>query len=254
MPRPRRRRILPVARLAQPDLRSCGPTCLAMVMGGAGTPASVDRLIAAVRRGPEGGTQAVDLAHLALDYGYHARLYPFGVRVFDPTWWEQDRGGLIACLDAREAALAARGASEDERSTVRSWRTFLARGGHVAFAEPSASLLVRVLDRGRPVVCGVSATWLYRDARERPDDTPDPIGGEPVGHFVVVRGYTGGGLHFHIADPAEVLPDARSGFAADTAVHGEYPLPASRLLHAVLLGDTTRDAVLLELWRGPERS
>ena len=224
-------------------------------MGGYGHAADLPALIARITRNRDGGTEAVHLGHLALDLGYQVRLYPFGVRVFDPSWWDLERDPLIEKLARRAAALRARGAPVGDLDTLDAWRHLLERGGQVAFAEPSATLLVRILSRGRPVICGVSATWLYRDPRERPhDDVPDDIDGEPVGHFIVVRGFTGGGLHFHISDPAEALPPMSSTARAETAVHGEYPLPADRLIHAVLLGDTTRDAVLLELWPARERS
>lgn len=213
-------------------------------------------LLRRVRRNADGGTQAVWLGQLALDLGYRARLYPFGVRVFDPTWWRLEPADLIAKLEVRSAALSRWPDRARDVVTTEAWRHFLASGGKVAFVEPSPALLVRILDRGRPIICGLSASWLYREARERPDDNvADDILGEPVGHFVVVRGYTGGGLHVHIADPADAAPPALpSPEAGPPSAHGEYPLPSQRLLHAVLLGDTTRDAVLLEIWPARLRS
>lgn len=249
-----RRRLLAVPRIAQPDEVSCGPTCLAKVLASYGDPRPVPSLVSRLRRNPDGGTQAVYLAHLAMDLGYKVRLYPFGVRNFDPTWWELPDHALIGRLDARHRVLQAQGATDRTLDTLRAWRDLLVRGGKVEFVEPGPKLLVGILAKGRPVICGLSASWLYRESRERPhDNVPDDLAGEPVGHFVVVRGYTGGGLHFHVADPADDLPGALPADPAELRP-GEYPLPADRLIHAVLLGDTTGDAVLLEIWPARPRS
>ncbi len=253
---PLRRLLLPIQRISQPDEVSCGPTCVAQVLRLFGETRPLSDLLNQVRRNADGGTQAVWLGQLALDLGYRARLYPFGVRVFDPTWWRLEPAELISRLEARSAALSRQPGRERDVITTDAWRDFVSAGGKVAFVEPSPKLLVRILDRGRPIICGLSASWLYRESRERPDDNvSDDILGEPVGHFVVVRGYTGGGLHLHIVDPADDPPPSLpSPKAAPPSAHGEYPLPASRLLHAVLLGDTTRDAVLLEIWPARPRS
>lgn len=237
-------------RFAQPDDVSCGPTCLAQVLAFHGDLQPISALIARVRKNPDGGTLAVHLGQLALELGYRARLYPFGVRVFDPSWWELPLPAIVARLHRRHQRLQ----DEREREIIAAFLRFLADGGELRFQEPSAALLVGRLARGRPLICGLSATWLYRQPREDPwTNQPDDIGGQPVGHFVTLVGYTGRGRHIHVTDPSEDAPfDAGGDLGGERT--GRYPLPTDRLLHAMLLGDTTRDAVLLEVWPPSRRS
>lgn len=231
-------------RFAQPDDVSCGPTCLAQVLAFYGDQRGIAELIGGLRRNPDGGTMAVHLGQLALELGYRARIYPFGVRIFDPTWWELDSSALRARLGARHARMDDRA----ERTLLASWLLFLDSGGSVRFHEPTSALMVGMLCRERPLICGLNATWLYREAREDPwTNQPDDISGVPVGHFVTLVGYTGAGLHIHVNDPSESAPFAAGGDHGDLR-NGRYPLPADRLIHAILLGDATRDAMLLEIW------
>lgn len=234
--------LLDVPSYTQPDDVSCGPTCLSQVLAWHGAQHDIDALAGQLRRNADGGTQGVYLGRLALELGYRVRLYPFGVRIFDPTWWECEDEEIIELLDARAAALSDPG----ERDTVMAWADYLRAGGYLAFREPSPRVLTRALDLGRPLICGLNATWLYREARtRRHDNQDDPIGGHAAGHFVVIRGYTGEGRHLHVNDPS---PDAP--FSKGTSA-GRYPLSANRLLHALLLGDGTGDAVLVEIWPSP---
>lgn len=252
-PLPRRKR-LPVPRFPQPDDVSCGPTCLAQVLAGYGDDRPLSELLTKVRRNPDGGTQAVHLGQLALDIGYRARLYPLGVQVFDPTWWELEDPQIVEKLARRAEGLPA----GPRRHEVQAWHRFMVSGGYIAFQEPTPQLLVRVLAQGRPLICGLNATWLYRESRTNPDtNRDDDVHGQPQGHFVTVTGYTGSGLHFHIADPSEDPPPYPGEPHPDEEpdpeppVRGRYPLRAERLIHAILLGDGTRDAVLLEVWPPP---
>lgn len=233
---PRPRRQLAVPRMEQPDDVTCGPTCLHQVYQFYGDHRPLTQIIDQTRTNPDGGTLAVYLGLTALAHGYRVTLYPQGIRVFDPTWRELSRPALQSRLTAR-AATRAPGLPRDE---VLAWREFLSAGGQVQFQELCPELLVRVLDRDHPVICGLSATYLYRTARERPtDNEEDDIAGEPVGHFVVLCGYTGAGRHFHVRDPSIHSPFSDSG---------RYVVAANRLTNAILLGDATRDALLLEIW------
>ena len=217
---------------------SCGPTCLRQVYRFYGEDRAHDDTLLGLERNGDGGTLAVYLGLAALRHGYRAALYPLGLRIFDPTWRDLSDAALADKLRQR-AALS----SAERRDEIGSWLKFLDLGGAVFLEELSPALLVRLLDRGHPVVCGLSATWLYRQPRERPEDNEeDDVGGESVGHFVVVCGYTGGGLHFHVRDPSEDVPFSPAG---------EYRVGAQRLCNAILLGDATRDAMLLEIWPRP---
>ena len=228
--------LLPVHRLVQRDDVSCGPTCLAMVCRSFGDRRGIAAYRGAVHNNPDGGTLAVHLGNAALALGFRATLMPMGVKIFDPTWWHLRRDRLIDKLRQRAAWL---GEDSSEAFNVQAWRRFLEAGGGVQFHELTPELLVRSLDLGRPVIAGLNATWLYREPRERPhDNEPDDIQGRQVGHFAVVMGYSGRGLHFHVRDPH---PDAPYDGAR------RAPLSAARLLSAILLGDHTDDAVLLEI-------
>jgi hypothetical protein len=230
------RRELDVPRFAQPDDVTCGPTCLMQVYRFYGDELPYEDIVSDTPRNPDGGTQAVWLGSSALRHGYRATLYPFDLRVFDPSWFDLPQKALEVKLAQRqEAAPKAR-----LRLTLSAWREYLAAGGRVEFAELTAALLTDILDRGHPILCGLSATWLYRQVRERRHDNEwDDIHGEPAGHFVVICGYTGNGRRFMIRDPASHVPFSRNG---------RYLVPAQRLINAILLGDATSDAVLLELW------
>ena len=65
--------------------------------------------------------------------------------------------------------------------------------------------------------------------------------GEPPGHFVVITGYEHWGRAFSLRDPSAHVPVAEDG---------RQVVDAQRLTNAILLGDLTYDAVLLELWPG----
>ncbi len=227
------RRELAVQRMIQPDLVSCGPTCLYQVARYHGDSRSLSEFLRKVKRNPDGGTLAVYIGNAAIELGYRATLYPFGVRVFDPTWWELPKAQLRERL-ARRMLLR----PHAEHDMYLAWQEFLDRGGKISFHELTPELLVRSIDAGHPLIGGMSATWFYREPREMPEDgREDDVAGEPSGHFVVIAGYSGGGLHFHVRDPHPEVADGG----------GRHPVAAARLTTAILLGDTTHDAVLLEV-------
>lgn len=228
---------LDVPRFAQPDDVTCGPTCLLQVLRFYGDDSPFERLVELTTRNPDGGTLAVYLALTALRLGYRARVTSYNLRVFDPTWAGLEREALSDKLLAR--ARVTRKAKV--AAICRGYAALLQRGGEVRFdVELSAALIVDMLARGHPVLCGLNATYLYRQARERPDDNEsDDVAGDPVGHFLVVCGYADGGAQLWVRDPARHVP-----FSSD----GRYLVPTERLLHAVLLGIVSYDAVLLELW------
>jgi len=235
---PRTPLVLEVPRYQQPDDVTCGPTCLAQVMRYYGEPVELSEVIESVRmNAPElGGTQAVYLGIAALQRGYRATLYPLDFKIFDPTWADLDPPSLATRVRARAAATV-----DPARAVeTRAWAEFLDRGGRVEFVDLSVDLLRTILHRGRPILSGLSATALYRQIRERPaDNEDDDIHGEPVGHFVVVCGHSPQTRRFAVCDPSPHAPFSRTG---------RYSVDARRLLNAILLGDVTRDAVLLEMW------
>ena len=228
-------------RFVQPDDVSCGPTCLQQVLHAYGRRTSYEEVDHPVRRLHHGGTLGVHLGSAALELGLRARVYAYNHKVFDPTWRALPPEALRRKLLARARATD----RPRRREALRAYARFLQAGGRMAFPELTASLLARILHRGHPIVTGLSATHLYRAMRERTDDNvPDDIRGDPVGHFVVITGHDGSGHRFFVTDPSPHVPFARSG---------RYRVDADRLLNSILLGVTTYDGVLLEVWPGRGR-
>ena len=108
------------------------------------------------------------------------------------------------------------------------------------------SLIVKTLQQGIPILCGLSATYLYQERRERwqPRDDAgrtsiaDDIGGDPSGHFVVLHGYDPQNGKVSIADPLYPNPFA--------STH-KYLAPLARVTSAILLGIVTYDSNLLAI-------
>lgn len=227
---------LAVPRFAQPDDVTCGPTCLLSVLRYYGNEISFARLAELTPTNPDGGTLAVYLGHAARRLGYAARLYPFSPQICDPTWRGLGPEALRDKLRQRAAAVA----KPKLRDACRAYADFLDLGGEVALRDPSVALLVEALERGHPILCGLSGTYLYEQPRERPDDNvEDDVAGDPVGHFLVVCGHDGPS-RFSVRDPATHVPEP---FA-----DGHYEVDGRRLLNAILLGVVSYDAVLLEVW------
>lgn len=225
--------ILDVRRFAQPDDETCGPTCLAQVYRYYGHQKGLRDVIRDVPRNPDGGTLGVYLGTSALRDGFNAWIYSYNLRVFDPTWHRLGPAVLLRKLRKRVAAVE----SVRLRRTLEAYVEFLELGGKVVFREFSKKLLVGLLDRGRPILCGLSATYLYRSKREF-QNRFDDVRGTPVGHFVVICGYYPRSDRFMVRDPSSHIPFSRSG---------RYSVDAERLVAAILLGDVTYDADLLVL-------
>jgi hypothetical protein len=250
--------------LPQPDLVSCGPTCLHSLYRFWGEDISYAQVHDEVERLPHGGTLAVLLACHALERGYRALLYTYDLAMFDPTWFATPPAALATVASTQHAAwapsavdLAAklRAQRRTKRSRAQKTRTadylrYLDLGGRIAFADMGSALLESWLERGVPILTGLSATYLYRSAREReaPGDPnsliEDDVRGLPTGHFVVLHGYDRQRGEVHVADPLQPNP---------VAPNGAYSVDIERLTAAILLGIMTDDANLLVLEppRGP---
>lgn len=225
--------VLDVQRFAQPDDMTCGPTCLTQVYRYYGYDKPLRQVIRETPRNADGGTLAVFLGVSALRNGFHASIYSYNLRVFDPTWRRLARPALVRRLEKRHAAIE----SARLRRVIAAYIEFLALGGRVVFREFNRQLLVDTLDRGHPILCGLSATYLYHRKREH-QERYDDIRGMPVGHFVVICGYYPRSDRFLVRDPSSHIPFSRSG---------RYTVDAERLITAILLGDLTYDADLLVL-------
>lgn len=229
--------ILPFEIRAQPDDSTCGPTCLHALYRYHGDDVGFDEVQEGVSMLSGGGTLGVVLASDALARGYRARLVSWNLQVFDPTWFAGDVD-LVAKLRARIAA------KEDPklRFAAGAYAEFLERGGQVEFRDLEPRLLRRFLKRGLPILTGLSATFLYQDRRERASDNePDDVAGDPVGHFVVLTGYSKATREVHVSDPLYPNPMAESH---------TYPVKMERLIGAIYLGVLTYDANLVVLEKG----
>lgn len=228
--------------LTQPDDSTCGPTCLHAVYRYFKDPVALDDVIAEVPRLASGGTLAVNLANHALRRGYRALIVTYNLTVFDPSWFSGDRPDLAERLRAQAAA------KEDARlsEATEAYLEFLRLGGELTMEDLSPGLLRRWLEQGVPILTGLSATFLYRCAREIGDEvlSLDDVRGVPTGHFVVLCGWDAEERKVRVADPYQ--DELR------TYEH-IYWLPVERVINAILLGVLTYDANLLVL-DPPEKS
>jgi hypothetical protein len=217
----------------QPDDMTCGPTCLHAVYAYWDDPIGLDRLLAEVRMLPAGGTLDVFLANHALARGYDVTIFTYNLHVFDPSWFPAGADALSERLRRQ------REVKRDGRlqAATAGYLRFLELGGKVRYEDLTTSLIRRYLKKGVPIMTGLSATYLYRSAREIPDTmAADDIRGEPCGHFVVLSGYDRRTRQVKVADPYRANP-----YSAD----GYYPVDIRRLIGAVFLGIATYDANLL---------
>ncbi len=220
----------------QPDDVTCGPTCLHAVYRYYGDEIDLADVVAQAPQLEGGGTLGVYLALHALRRGYKATIYTYNLQMFDPTWFV--RKGP----DVKERLRAQMKHKDDSKLHVASkaYIEFLEEGGRLRFEDLSRALLRATLNRGVPILTGLSATYLYRCAREiGSDNSPDDLRGEPSGHFVVLHGYNRLRRLVSVADPLQSNPIANSPF---------YEVQIDRLVCSILLGNFTYDAnlVLLE--------
>ncbi|MCA9598531.1 MAG: hypothetical protein KC776_34710 [Myxococcales bacterium] len=220
--------------LPQPDDTTCGPTCLHAVYRYYGEDLPLDKVIRETQTLREGGTLGVQLANHALSRGYRVTLYTYNLLVFDPTWFEKPGVDLADRL--RRQAEVKR--SPKLRQATRAYLEFLQKGGKIRFEDLTASLIRRYLGREIPILTGLSATYLYRSARELGEHVIelDDIRGEPMGHFVVLNGYNREERLAHVSDPWEPESRGRSR---------QYWIDIDRVMNAILLGIVTYDANLL---------
>ncbi len=222
--------------LPQPDDTTCGPTCLHAVYRYWGDEVALERIIGEIAPLPGGGTLAVLLACHALRRGYRAEIYTYNLQLFDPTWFSQK-------VDLAERLAAQRKHKRGRRLGISTdaYLEYLSLGGVVRFEELRPLLIRRFLNRDIPILTGLSATYLYRCAREH-DDNYDDVRGEPVGHFVVLSGYDRKKREITVSDPSHDNPAFRGH---------RYNVGMNRLITAIALGVVTYDANLLVITPKP---
>jgi hypothetical protein len=222
--------------LPQPDDATCGPTCLQAVYGFYGDHISIEQVVAEVTPLPNRGTLAVLLGQHALDRGYGATLYTYNLDLFDPSWFRMD-------VDIAEK-LRQQAEIKDQvrlRWSTEQYLSFIESGGVLSYQELSPELIHTILKSGRPILTGLSATYLYGCAREIEvgDELQyDDLRGESAGHFVILYGYHSTTREVLVADPLRENP-----LVGDQ----HYSVGIHRLLGAIMLGVLTYDGNLLVL-------
>ncbi len=182
---------------------------------------------------PNGGTLAVNLGQHALKRGYKATLFTYNLRLFDPTWFNADSYDLVERLSVQAKAKS----DPTLLTATRAYITYLEMGGKIRFEDLDRHLIETHLERGIPLLVGLSATYLHRTMRERPwDDDYDDIHGTPAGHFVVLAGFDDHTKKIHVADPL---------FQTDGENGGKFTVAVERLIGAIFLGVLTYDGNLL---------
>lgn len=226
--------------LAQPDNTSCGPTCLHAVYQYFDDIIPLEQVIKETQALNEGGTLAVMLGRHALSRGYDASIYTFNLKVFDPTWF--DAAGEMSDRESVVQKLGLQAELKDRpklKLACRAYIDFLKSGGNVQMEDLTARLLRRFLKQDVPILTGLSATYLYQEAREiGASCIPDDVKGVPAGHFVVLCGYDKEKRSVLVADPWQPNP-----LSADHL----YSVDLDRVICSILLGILTYDANLLTI-------
>ncbi|MCL4205966.1 MAG: hypothetical protein KJ000_26070 [Pirellulaceae bacterium] len=219
--------------LAQPDNVTCGPTCLHAVYRFYGEEVPLENVIRETPQLREGGTLAVLLGCHALRRGYDATILTCNLQIFDPTWFQPPFPALADRLRAQMAFKP----SQKLRVASEAYLELLELGGRIQMEDFTSKLIRRFLKREIPILTGLSATNLYRAAREfGPNCEADDVRGEPVGHFVVLCGY-------NLVDQSVLVADP---FRANPLGPGhKYHVSIDHVLRSIMLGILTYDANLL---------
>jgi len=220
----------------QPDNMTCGPTCLHAVYRYYNDSISLQEVISEVSCMEEGGTLAVYLACHALRRGYQTAIFPYDLQIFDPTWSAIPRKEIAEKLRRQ---LSFKKHIPGFELVTNAYLEYLELGGQLKFEVMTASLIRRYLKKSIPILTGLSATYLYDDAREYgtgSDLTYDDVRGESTGHFVVLTGYNREDRSVLVADPLKKNPIASSRY---------YSVNIYRLVCAIMLGILSYDGNLL---------
>jgi len=221
--------------LTQPDDVTCGPTCLHAIYQYYGDKISLQEVIKTVPQLEDGGgTLSALLGVHALKRGYNAKLYSYNLEVLDPTWFKSN-------VDIVEKLHQQSRVKTKKRLMTASsaYTKFLKAGGKLLNHELTPELLKSFFKNRQAVLAGLSATYLYRTAREHAVGNKtvyDDIKGQPCGHFVVLCGYDKLRRKVVVADPYRENPVSQNNF---------YTVRISRLVSAIMLGALTYDANIL---------
>ena len=222
--------------LTQPDDSTCGPTSLHAVYQYYQDFIPLEDVIKEVSFLAEGGTLAVLLACHALKRGYKAKIYSYNLHVFDPTWFRASNEKIIRNLQEQLIYKT----DPKLRMASEAYIEFLQLGGELKCDDLTVELLDYYFSKGQPILTGLSATYLYNCARERTNERDesiyDDVRGEPLGHFVVLCGFTPEREKVIVADPYQENPFFRNNY---------YQVKTTRLINSIKLGMISYDANIL---------
>lgn len=233
--------MLPIKIHSQPTQVTCGPTSLHAIYQYYGDSISLQQVVDEVSYIDGGGTLAVHLGSHALKRGYRAKIYSYNLHMFDPTWFSAGPEALKSQLiiDKLERQAKMKKSHKFARATA-AYIDFLKLGGDILFEDLTPTLLSKYFRKQVPILSGLSATYLYRTAREvAPDDFTtefDDVIGVPSGHFVVLCGYDEVSHNIVVADPSPEHPEFQSQY---------YSVKIHRLINSIMLGILTNDANFL---------
>lgn len=222
---------IPIKR--QPDETTCVPTCLHAVYQFFDDSIDLNRVIREVHHLEDGGTLGALLAVHALTRGYKATIYSYNLQVFDPTWFGKESDFIIERLQKQMEF------KKDKKlqTAMNAYTNFLQLGGKLKFEDLRSSVIKKYLKKGQPIIVGLSATYLYKSAREfGPNMDYDDLRGEPAGHFVLLHDYDSKTREVHIADPIIKNPFEEGQL---------YKMNIDRVMNAILLGIMTYDANII---------
>ncbi len=221
--------------LSQPDDVTCGPTSLHAVYEHLGYKIPLKKLISEIEFLEEGGTLGVFLGIDALKRGFKVTIYSYNLKIFDPSWAKLKMPELREKLSQLRKVKT----SPKLRKAIEAYIRFIDLGGTVATSDLRAAMFQKHFKEGVPVLCGLSATYLYQCKREFTDENDravfDDIHGDPCGHFVVTYGLDEK-KQFLVADPDGTNPTSKGPY---------YKVDKFRFLHSILLGVMTYDGNVL---------
>lgn len=224
----------------QPDDETCGPTSLHAIYKYYGLELPLENVIREVERSVSGGTLSPMLGVHALRRGFQAKIYIYNLSIFDPTWFPHDEADNPFLIRKLEEQMAYKNHPLITKETF-AYIEYLKLGGKLCFHSLNVDLLKKYFKQKTPIITALSATYLYRSAREffTPDGKSiyDDIRGTPCGHFVVICGYEEKNRQIVIADPHPNNPFCNND--------NYYKVSINRLLNSIMLGVLTHDANLL---------
>lgn len=222
---------IPITITTQPTDTTCGPTSLHAIYRYYNDDITLEQTVKEVEYLKSGGTIAVLLGCHALQRGYRVKIFTYNIIVFDPTWFQSKQVNLIEKLRLQMEKKKDPKLLEASKAYIK----FLELGGTLMFQNLTHPLLRQYLDRGIPLLTGLSATYLYQSTRDYTDANDvshdDDIIGQPSGHFVVLAGYDEHSRML-VADP----------YTEQNSNTNMYAVNATRLMNSMMLGIVTYDA------------